>query len=416
MDHFNYQNTQLFAEELAVKQLAQQFGTPLYVYSRATIERHIHVFQETLGDQPHEICYAVKANSNLGILNLMAKKNIGFDIVSGGELARVIAAGGDPQKTIFSGVAKSEAEINLAFDSNILCFNVESEAELDRIAKLAAKKNYIANIALRINPNVDAKTHPHIATGLSENKFGIPINKSIKLYQQADAHPHLKVVGIACHIGSQITDVSPFIEAIDQLILLYDQLKSLNITVTHLDIGGGLGVSYHGEKPPSPHEYVSAIKKQLGSRDLKLIFAPGRVLVANAGILVTKVEYLKLTEHKNFAIVDAGMNDLIRPALYDAWQTIIPVTINANLPERIYDVVGPVCETSDFLGKNRQLAIQENDYLAVRGSGAYGFSMSSQYNSRPRAAEVLVDRDQAHLLRKRETISELFADEIIVKE
>ena len=416
MDFFSYQNEHLHAEQCSVADLASTYGTPLYVYSRATIERHWKAFDKAAGERPHLICYAVKANSNLAVLNIMARMGSGFDIVSGGELARVIEAGGDPSKVVFSGVAKTEAEIADALNHGIHCFNVESEPELDRISRVAQSLGKQAPISLRINPDIDAGTHPYISTGLKENKFGIAIERALEAYAYAASLPGLKLVGVDCHIGSQLTEISPFVEAIDKLLALIDQLAEQGIVIEHLDVGGGLGVNYDDEVPPEPADYASALAERLGDRKLKLLFEPGRAIMANAGILVSKVEFLKMSESKNFAIVDAAMNDLLRPALYSAWQRIVPVINKPELAMASYDVVGPVCETGDFLGKDRELAIEPDDYIAVRSAGAYGFTMSSNYNSRCRAAEVMVDGDKAHLVREREVLASLWAGETLLPE
>ncbi|EGU17926.1 diaminopimelate decarboxylase [Vibrio mimicus SX-4] len=417
LDYFNYQDDgQLWAEQVPLADLANQYGTPLYVYSRATLERHWHAFDKSVGDYPHLICYAVKANSNLGVLNTLARLGSGFDIVSVGELERVLAAGGDPSKVVFSGVGKTEAEMKRALQLKIKCFNVESERELHRLNKVAAELGVKAPISLRINPDVDAKTHPYISTGLRDNKFGITFDRAAEVYRLAHSLSHLDVHGIDCHIGSQLTALAPFIDATDRLLALIDSLKAEGIHIRHLDVGGGLGVVYRDELPPQPSEYAKALLDRLERhRDLELIFEPGRAIAANAGVLVTKVEFLKHTEHKNFAIIDAAMNDLIRPALYQAWQDIIPLRPRQG-EAQTYDLVGPVCETSDFLGKDRDLVLEEGDLLAVRSSGAYGFTMSSNYNSRPRVAEVMVDGNKAHLVRQRETLSSLWALESVLPE
>lgn len=414
MDHFYYHNNELFAEEVSVSEIAQQFGTPCYIYSRATLERHWQVFDQALGDYPHRICYAVKANSNIAVLNVLARLGSGFDIVSVGELERAIAAGADPSKIVFSGVGKLPAEIERALAVGIACFNVESLPELQQINQLAKNMNKIASIAIRVNPDIDAGSHPYISTGLRENKFGIDIQEALAIYRQAATLSHIKITGIACHIGSQLTELAPFEEALERLLLLIKQLEAQGIMLEHLDLGGGLGVRYHLENPPSPAEYAHAILKKLGNCKLTLTLEPGRAIAGNAGILLTRVIYLKHSIHKNFAIVDAAMNDLLRPALYEAWQNIIPVQPRTGVAPQMYDVVGPVCETGDFLGKNRELAIQPNDLLTIRTAGAYGFSMSSNYNTRPRAAEIMVDGKQTHLIRRRETIDELFAQEQIL--
>ena len=416
MDFFQYKNEQLYVEDLPVKQLAEEFGTPLYIYSRATLERHWHAFDSALGDHPHLICYAVKANSNIGILNVMAKLGSGFDIVSQGELERVLAAGGKASKVVFSGVAKSRAEIMRALEVGIRCFNVESIAELHNINQIAGEMGKIAPISLRVNPDVDAHTHPYISTGLKENKFGVSVDEAREVYKLAATLPHVKITGMDCHIGSQLTELQPFLDATDRLIRLIEQLKEDGITLKHLDLGGGLGVTYTDETPPHPSDYAAALLNKLKDyKDLEIILEPGRAIAANAGILVAKVQYLKSNESRNFAITDTGMNDMIRPALYEAYMNIIEIDRTLEREKAIYDVVGPVCETSDFLGKQRELAIAEGDYIAQRSAGAYGASMSSNYNSRPRTAEVLVDGDKAYLIRRRESLSELWALESIAK-
>ena len=409
MDFFQYKNNQLMAENLPVKQLAEQFGTPLYVYSKATLERHWHAFNNAFGEHPHLVCFAVKSNPNIAILNVMAKLGSGFDIVSQGELERVLAAGGDAAKVVFSGVAKSHQEIARALEVNIRCFNVESEAELLRINQIAGEMSKIAPISLRVNPDVDAHTHPYISTGLKENKFGVSVEQAREVYKLAATLPNIKIVGMDCHIGSQLTELQPFLDAVDRLIVLMEQLKQDGIHLKHLDLGGGLGVTYTDEKPPHPTDYAKALWEKLSAfSELEIIVEPGRSITANAGILVTKVEYLKSNESRNFAIVDAGMNDMIRPALYQAYMNILEIDRTLAREEKMYDVVGPICETSDFLGKQRKLAIAEGDYLAQRSAGAYGASMSSNYNSRPRTAEVMVEGDKAHLIRRREALNELW--------
>lgn len=416
MDFFQYKNEQLYVEDLPVKQLAEEFGTPLYIYSRATLERHWHAFDSALGEHPHLICYAVKANSNIGILNVMAKLGSGFDIVSQGELERVLAAGGEASKVVFSGVAKSRAEIMRALEVGIRCFNVESIAELHHINQIAGEMGKVAPISLRVNPDVDAHTHPYISTGLKENKFGVSVDEAREVYKLAATLLHVKITGMDCHIGSQLTELQPFLDATDRLIRLMEQLKEDGITLKHLDLGGGLGVTYTDETPPHPSDYATALLNKLKDyEDLEIILEPGRAIAANAGILVAKVQYLKSNESHNFAITDTGMNDMIRPALYEAYMNIIEIDRTLEREKAIYDVVGPVCETSDFLGKQRELAIAEGDYIAQRSAGAYGASMSSNYNSRPRTAEVLVDGEKAHLIRRRESLSELWALESIAK-
>ena len=413
MDFFEYKNNQLFAEGVSVADIAEQYGTPCYVYSRKTLERHYHAFTDAAEGHPHLVCYAVKANSNLAVLNVLAKQGAGFDIVSQGELARVLQAGGDASKVVFSGVAKTAQEIAFALVQNIKCFNVESEAELERISHVASELNKTARVSIRVNPDIDAKTHPYISTGLKENKFGIDINQAFDIYQKAYALPGIEVVGVDFHIGSQLTEVAPFLAALDKVLALVDKLKTAGIELEHLDIGGGLGVPYNSEKPPHPSAYAAEVKAKLVNYPhLELVFEPGRAIAANAGILVTKVEYIKPTKDKHFAIVDAGMNDMLRPSLYQAWQNIIAVAPRTDgTPTQNYDVVGPVCETGDFLGKDRPLAIQAGDLLAQRSAGAYGFTMSSNYNSRPRAAEVMVDGDESHLVRQRETLTSLWQGE-----
>lgn len=415
MDYFNYKDDgQLWAEELPVAQLAEQYGTPLYVYSRATLERHWNAFDSSVGEQPHLVCYAVKANSNIGVLNALSRLGSGFDIVSQGELERVVAAGGDPTKVVFSGVGKTADEMRRALELKIKCFNVESEPELERLNAVAAEMGVVAPISLRINPDVDAKTHPYISTGLRDNKFGIAFDRAPEVYKFAQTLSNLDIQGIDCHIGSQLTDITPFIDATDRLLALIDDLKAQGVNIRHLDVGGGLGVVYRDELPPQPSEYATALLSRLvGREDLELIFEPGRAIAANAGILVTKVEFLKHTEHKNFAIIDAAMNDLMRPALYQAWQDIVPVAPREGEAQS-YDLVGPICETGDFLGKDRALVLEANDLLAVRSSGAYGFVMSSNYNTRCRAAEIMVDGKDVHLVRKREELSSLWELESIL--
>lgn len=409
MDFFQYQHHQLMAENLPVKQLAEQFGTPLYIYSKATLERHWHAFDKAFGEHPHLVCYAVKSNPNIAILNVMAKLGSGFDIVSQGELERVLVAGGNPAKVVFSGVAKSEPEITRALEVGIRCFNVESEAELLRINEVARRLGKTAPISLRVNPDVDAHTHPYISTGLKENKFGVSVEQAREVYKLAATLPNIEIVGMDCHIGSQLTELQPFLDAVDRLIVLMEQLKQDGIALKHLDLGGGLGVTYTDETPPHPTEYAKALWEKLNAfSELEIIVEPGRAITANAGILVTKVEYLKSNESRNFAIVDAGMNDMIRPALYQAYMNILEIDRTVTREEKIYDVVGPICETSDFLGKQRKLAIAQGDYLAQRSAGAYGASMSSNYNSRPRTAEVMVDGDKAYLIRRREVLNELW--------
>jgi len=411
VDFFDYQHGHLYAENVALAMLAKTYGTPSYVYSKATIERHWKAYDDALAGRPHLVCYAVKANSNLAVLNVMARLGSGFDIVSKGELQRVLAAGGEASKTVFSGVGKSSDDIIFALEQNIRCFNVESEQELERINDLAAAKEKVATISFRVNPDVDAKTHPYISTGLKDNKFGIPIEDAPRIYQKAQAMTSINVVGIDCHIGSQLTELSPFVDALDRVLVLVEQLKLAGITIKHLDLGGGLGICYDDENPPLPSEWANALKEQLASFEGEIIIEPGRSIVGNAGILLTKVEYLKLSEHKNFAVIDAAMNDLMRPALYGAWQKIETVDKNLSREPYVYDVVGPICETGDFLGKDRELNVIQNDLLSIRSAGAYGFSMSSNYNSRPRTAEVMVDGSQHYLIRERETFDDLIKGE-----
>ena len=408
---FSRINGVLHAEQCSLDQLATQYGTPLYVYSKATFEKHYLDMDKAFGFIDHQICFAVKSNSNIAVLNVLAKLGSGFDIVTGGELARVLAAGGEPSKIVFSGLGKQEADIQKALEVGISCFNVESYAELDRIQKVAAELGKKAPISLRVNPDVDAKTHPYISTGLKENKFGIPSDSVFETYQYAVSLPNLDVVGIDCHIGSQLTETQPFVDALDRVIGMINRLKELGIHLKHIDIGGGLGVTYKDETPPSVVEYANAMRPALEKLGLKVYMEPGRSISANAGVLVTKVDLLKPTHHRNFAIVDAAMNDLIRPSLYQAWMDIQPVATRTDVETKEWDIVGAICETGDFLGKERELAIQENDNLAVLGAGAYGFVMSSNYNSRGRAAEVMVDGDQSHLIRERETIESLWKNE-----
>ena len=415
MDFFQYKDNLLMAEDAAVNEIAERFGTPLYIYSRATLERHWHAFDKAFGEHPHLICFAVKSNPNIAILQVMAQLGSGFDIVSQGELERVLAAGGDAAKIVFSGVAKSETEIVRALEVGIRCFNVESTAELERINLVAGKLGKIAPISLRVNPDVDAHTHPYISTGLKENKFGISVDQAREVYREASTLAHIKVTGMDCHIGSQLTELQPFLDATDRLIVLMEQLKQDGIEIKHLDLGGGLGVPYTNEAPPHPADYAKALLdklKQYG--DLEIILEPGRAITANAGILVTKVEYLKSNETRHFAIVDTGMNDMIRPALYQAYMNIIETDRTLIRESKVYDVVGPICETSDFLGKQRTLAIAQGDFIALRSAGAYGASMASNYNSRPRAAEVMVSGGEAHLIRRREAFAELWQFERLV--
>lgn len=414
MDYFHYRDGRLYAEDVDLTALAAEYGTPCYVYSRATIERHWRAFDQALASRRHLVCYAVKANSNLAVLNVLARLGAGFDIVSVGELERVLRAGGDPAKVVFSGVGKRADEMRRALEVGIRCFNVESEAELHRLNAVAGELGKRAPVALRVNPDVDAGTHPYISTGLKENKFGIDIQAAPAIYAEAARLPHIEVVGVDCHIGSQLTSVAPFVDALDRVLLLLDQLAAQGIEIKHLDLGGGLGIRYRDEDPPLPADHADAVLARLGARPQEIITEPGRAIVGNAGVLLTRVEYLKCTPYRNFAIVDAAMNDLIRPTLYGAWQQILPVVPREGGVRRSYDVVGPVCETGDFLGKDRELAIEPGDLLAVRSAGAYGFVMSSNYNTRPRAAEVMVDGAQAYLVRQRETLEQLMAGETLL--
>lgn len=414
MDYFQYKNDCLYAEDIPVSEIAEKWGTPCYIYSRATLERHWDIFDQAFGERPHRVCYAVKANSNLGVLNVLARLGSGFDIVSVGELERVLAAGGDPGKIVFSGVGKSAAEIHRALSVDICCFNVESLPELYRLNLIAETLNKKAPVSIRVNPDINANSHPYISTGLKENKFGIDIADAESIYEEAGKLTSIDIIGVGYHIGSQMTDIQPLIEAFDKVYNLVKKLRHKGFNIRHLDIGGGLGVRYLYEDPPSPAQYIAQLLQRCENDDLELIIEPGRAISANAGILITRIEYIKETQHKKFAVVDAAMNDLIRPALYNAHQEILPVLNRENQPQHVYDIVGPVCETGDFLGKDRHLVIQANDLLAVRTVGAYGFSMSSNYNSRPRVAEIMVDRDKSYLVRKREEISSLFSTEFII--
>ncbi len=416
MDEFTVKDGQLYAENIAVSDLAKRHGTPLYVYSRATLERHWHAFDKAFADHPHLICYAVKANSNIALLNLLARLGSGFDIVSEGELARVLAAGGKPSKIVFSGVGKREPEIVAALKAGIRCFNIEVPGELDRINRLAGELGMVAPVSFRVNPDVDARTHPYISTGLKENKFGIDFETAFGEYRRAAKMDHVEIVGIDCHIGSQLTETEPFMAALERVLVFVDRLKDAGINLHHLDLGGGLGIRYRDETPPAPADYISLLLERLAGSNYEILLEPGRAIAGNAGILVTRVEYLKSTAEKNFAIVDAAMNDLVRPSLYNAWQDIVPVKQNNNAELKRWDIVGPVCETGDFLGKDRSLALQPGDLLAVRSAGAYGFTMSSNYNSRPRAAEVLVDGDKHWLIRQRESLAQLWQGEALIAE
>ena len=411
MNAFNYRDGALFAEGVALSAIAQRFGTPTYVYSRAHIEAQYHAYADALAGMPHLVCFAVKANSNLGVLNVLARLGAGFDIVSRGELERVLAAGGEASKIVFSGVGKSRDDMRRALEVGVHCFNVESTEELERLQLVAAEMGKTAAISLRVNPDVDAGTHPYISTGLKENKFGIDIEQAEAVYARAAELANLQIVGVDCHIGSQLTTLPPFLDALDRLLTLVDRLAARGIQIKHLDLGGGLGVQYRDEQPPLAGDYIKAVRERIAGRDLALVFEPGRSIVANAGVLLTRVEFLKPGETRNFALIDAGMNDLLRPSLYGAWMNIIEVDSRTTHEKALYDVVGPVCETGDFLGKERTLAIAEGSLLAVRSAGAYGFTMSSNYNTRPRAAEVLVDGDQAHLIREREQLADLWRGE-----
>jgi diaminopimelate decarboxylase len=415
MNYFDYQAGTLHAETVPVDKIAEQYGTPVYVYSRSAIENHWKAFDDAFSAYPHLVCYAVKANSNLAVLNVLAKQGSGFDIVSMGELARVLAAGGDPAKTVFSGVGKTEQEIEYALQHGIRCFNVESIPELDRINAVAGRLGKKAPVSIRVNPDVDAQTHPYISTGLKENKFGIAIEDAREVYRSTQAMSHLDVVAVDCHIGSQLTSVTPFVDALERVLSLIDELAEDGIQIKHLDIGGGLGIHYRDETPPTPAEYAQSLAPLLKDRNLEILLEPGRAIAGNAGILLTKVEFIKPTEAKCFAIVDAAMNDLLRPALYQSWQNIQTVKQHSDTEVVSYDIVGPICETGDFLGKDRELAIEQGDLLAIRSAGAYGFAMSSNYNSRPRAAEVMVEGDKVHLVRERETINDLFAGEHVIQ-
>ena len=414
MDFFSYKENKLCAEDVDISAAVKEWGTPCYVYSRATLERHWKAFDDALGEQPHLVCYAVKANSNLAVLNVLAKLGSGFDIVSAGELERVLLAGGSADKIVFSGVGKTADEMARALDVGIRCFNVESQAELQQLEQVAEAKGVQAPVSLRVNPDVDAKTHPYISTGLKDNKFGIAIEDAPAVYQTIADSAHLKIVGVDCHIGSQLTEVTPFVDALDRVLKLVDILAEKNIQLHHLDLGGGLGIRYQDETPPLPEEQMAALLTRLKGREFEILIEPGRAIAGNAGLLITQVLYLKNNAEKNFAIVDAAMNDLMRPALYGAWQAIDPVNRKSSEPAKIYDVVGPICETGDFLGKNRELSLKQGDLLAIRSAGAYGFTMSSNYNSRPRVAEIMVDGSRHQVVRQRETIEQLFANETIL--
>lgn len=413
MSAFALNNGQLYAESVSLIDIAARFGTPCYVYSRAALESALDEFQHELNGTDSLVCYALKANSNLAVLNVFARRGAGFDIVSIGELKRALAAGSDPQKIVFSGVGKTAAEMAFALEVGILCFNVESMPELERLNTVAARLGKRAPVSLRVNPDVDAKTHPYISTGLRENKFGVAYEDALNVYQRASRLPNLAIAGIDCHIGSQLLDPAPFSEALDKLLLLIDQLAASGISLRHIDLGGGLGIRYRDEQAPTVEDYLQPLLRELKGRNLKILLEPGRRLVGNAGVLLTQIEYLKPGDAKNFAIVDAAMNDLARPALYDAWHDIVPVSPRSAAPGK-WDIVGPICETGDFLGRNRQLAVEPGDLLAIMSAGAYGMAMSSNYNTRPRAAEVMVDGTQAHLIRRRETVEELYAHETML--
>ena len=414
MDHFEYRDGELFAEDVRVTDIAQRYGTPCYIYSRATLERHYRAFDDALAPIEHQVCFAVKANSNLAVLNVLARLGSGFDIVSGGELHRVLRAGGDPKKIVFSGVGKTAAEMREALNANIHCFNIESESELIRLDAVAHKRGQRARIALRVNPDVDAKTHPYISTGLKDNKFGVDIATAERLYKMAASMPGIEIVGIASHIGSQLLDMQPLLDALDRVLALVDLLAAAGINLQHIDVGGGLGVRYRDEQPIHPSKWAQALLPKLAGHTLKLMTEPGRAIAGNAGILVTRVEALKSNDEKNFAVIDAAMNDLIRPTLYKAWMDIVRVCESTSAPKKKYDVVGPVCETGDWLGKDRELALAEGDLLAVRTAGAYGFVMASNYNTRPRAAEIMVDGERSHIVRERETIDDLLRGETLL--
>jgi diaminopimelate decarboxylase len=419
VDHFEYRGGELHAEDVPLSDIARRHGTPVYVYSRATLTRHFHAFDRALDGRPgegreHLVCYAVKANSNLAVLQVLAKLGAGFDIVSGGELARVLKAGGDPRKVVFSGVGKTVAEMRQALLAGIGCFNVESEAELLRLNEVAASMKKRAAIALRVNPDVDAKTHPYIATGLKDNKFGVDVADAERLYALARTLPAVEVAGVACHIGSQLQALAPFLAALERVLALADRLAARGIALSHVDLGGGLGVRYDAEVPPSPADLAGAVRERLAGRALKVLLEPGRAIAGNAGVLVTRVEVLKRGAGRNFAVVDAAMNDLLRPALYQGWHAVLPVREAGSGGRETWDVVGPVCESGDWLARGRELALAPGDLLAIRTAGAYGFTMSSNYNTRPRAAEVLVDGKAMHLARARESLDDLLRGEALL--
>jgi diaminopimelate decarboxylase len=410
MSVFSYRNGELHAEDVPLSRIAAGFGTPCYVYSRAALTRAWREFDAAFAGRDHLLCYAVKANPNLGVLDVFARLGSGFDIVSGGELARVLAAGGDPRKVVFSGVGKTAAEMRQALQAGILCFNVESAAELELLDRVAGELGVTAPVSLRVNPDVDAKTHPYIATGLKENKFGVAYDEALATYRRARQLPHLRIEGVDCHIGSQLTEVAPFIAALERVLALVDALEREGITIRHLDLGGGLGIRYRDETPPAVADYAQALIAALGNRPQKLVFEPGRLLTGNAGVLLSTVLYLKPGQDRNFAIVDAAMNDLMRPALYEAWHEVLPLR-EAAAGDRPYDIVGPVCESGDFLARDRRIAVGPGDVIAIASAGAYGMSMSSNYNTRPRAAEIMVDGRQVHVVRDRETVAMLLANE-----
>jgi len=414
VDHFEYKEGQLYCEDVAIDTLAETYGTPLFVYSRATLERHWHAFDRALADFDHLVCYAVKANSSLAVLDLLARLGSGFDIVSGGELQRVLHAGGEARRIVFSGVGKQADEIEAALDADILCFNVESGQELDRINQIAAARGQVARVSFRVNPDVDAMTHPYISTGLKDNKFGIAFTDAEAVYQKAAALANIDVIGMDCHIGSQLTEMSPYIDAFDRLLELIDKLRAQGINIHHLDLGGGLGIRYRDEAPPLPAEWASALHDRLQKFAGTIVVEPGRAIAGNAGILLSRVNYLKHGDDKNFAVIDAAMNDLIRPSLYGAWQEIIRVEAASTAEEKIYDVVGAICESSDFLGKDRPLRLNQGDLLAIRSSGAYAFGMASNYNTRARAAEVMVDGEQHYCVREREQFRDLIRGETML--
>lgn len=418
MDPFCYKDGRLFAESVPLSTVAERVGTPCYVYSRAMIEQQWRAFDNAFAGRDHMVCYAVKANSNLGILSVLARLDSGFDIVSVGELERVLRAGGDPAKIVFSGVGKADAELRRALKLGIYCFNVESEAELLRLNTLAGEARRRARVALRVNPDVDPNTHPYIATGLRRNKFGVPIDTAVALYAHAKTLPHLEVSGVACHIGSQLLELGPFVDALERVLVLVEDLRRQGQRLQHIDLGGGLGIRYRNEQPPSPQYLVQTLIERVDQvrecRDMRIMIEPGRALVGEAGVLVTRVLYLKHGQERNFAIVDAAINDLLRPALYDAWHEIVAVAPHDNEEKRVYDIVGPVCESADFLGHERELALAPGELLAVRSAGAYGSAMSSRYNTRPLPPEVVVDKDRIHVVRRRETVDEMLETESVL--